>query len=362
MVINRRQFGLGSLAVLGAGVLAMPANAAGAKFVGTAKAENGYVAAIFDGTGQILRQIPLEGRGHGLAISPDGRVLAVFARRPGFYIRLYDLVDFEVIKDIHPTQGRHFYGHGFFSPDGKTLFATENDYDGERGVLGLYDAGENYHRIGEYESGDIGPHEAILMQDRQTIAVANGGIATHPDFPRQKLNLWDMSPSLSYLDWQTGTIIEQVRLPQALHQLSIRHLAEGPDQTIWFAGQFQGSRQHIVDIVGYHKRGMAEPSMVKLDEALSARLQNYGGSVSCNLQTGKVAITSPRGGVMMVFDGYAHKLERVLESADICAISPQGSSFMAATGRGQIINTSKKVLRETNLKWDNHSLSYMTNL
>ena len=38
------------------------------------------------------------------------------------------------------------------------------------------------------------------MSDGRTIAVANGGIATHPDFDRVKLNLATMEPSLVRLD------------------------------------------------------------------------------------------------------------------------------------------------------------------
>ncbi|MBO6825376.1 MAG: DUF1513 domain-containing protein [Sneathiella sp.] len=359
MVINRRQFTAGSLALIGMAGPAKWAVAAetGARFAGTAKSGNGYVAAVYNANGQILREFLLEGRGHGLALSPDGQTLAVFARRPGYYIRLYGLNDGRLIRDIHPAADRHFYGHGIFAPNGDILYATENDFEGERGVIGIYDAARNFVRIGEYETGEIGPHELVLMQDQKTIAVANGGIATHPDFPRQKLNLFDMTPSLSYLDRESGEKLQEARLPDELHQLSIRHLAEGPDQTIWFAGQFQGSRQQITDIIGYHRRGMDQPQMIQLEAGLTARLHNYGGSVSCNLKTGKVAVTSPRGGVVLIFDGRTRQLEQVLESADICAVSPFDKSFIASTGQGEILDLPHETSSLTKLLWDNHAIA-----
>ena len=40
---------------------------------------------------------------------------------------------------IPSIEGRHFFGHGVFSPDGKLLYATENDFEAARGVIGVYD-------------------------------------------------------------------------------------------------------------------------------------------------------------------------------------------------------------------------------
>ncbi len=160
-----------------------------------------------------------------------------------------------------PPEDRHFYGHGLFSADGRLLYATENDWEGERGVLGIYDVAAGYVRIGEIDTGGIDPHEAFLMRDGRTIVVANGGIATHPDFDRVKLNLATMEPSLAYLDAATGDLIESVALPATLHQLSLRHMAEAADGSIWFGGQYEGAATDRVDLVGRHRRG-ATPELV----------------------------------------------------------------------------------------------------
>jgi hypothetical protein len=54
-------------------------------------------------------------------------------------------------------------------------------------VLGVRDATDGYRQIGELASFGVGPHELVLMPDGATLAVANGGIRTHPGRDRAKL-------------------------------------------------------------------------------------------------------------------------------------------------------------------------------
>ena len=68
------------------------------------------------------------------------------------------------------------------------------------------------------------PHEAMLLGD-DVICVANGGIETHPDFGREKLNLSTMKPNVAFIDRLTGDLISLRELPPDLHQVSLRHLA-----------------------------------------------------------------------------------------------------------------------------------------
>jgi len=57
----------------------------------------------------------------------------------------------------------------------------------------------------------------------------------------------------------TGDLIEKVSLPASLHQLSIRHMAESADGTIWFGGQYEGAATDTVDLVGTHRPGGIAP-------------------------------------------------------------------------------------------------------
>ncbi|MBE7635975.1 DUF1513 domain-containing protein [Sneathiella sp. P13V-1] len=356
MVTNRRIFMQGALALGAVPFLGKGAAASTYRFAVAGKAGTGYIVAVLDGGGSVLQTYPLEGRGHGLAVSPDGRKLAVFARRPGYYIRMIDLQSGEIERDIDPISDRHFYGHGFFTPDGNFLYATENDFDGEQGVLGIYDTRKNYVRVGEIDTGGIGPHEALMMSDGKTIAVANGGIATHPDFPRQKLNVSEMKPSMVLLDAVSGDLMSRATLPSEMHKLSIRHISEGNEGRVWFAGQQQGDKIRPVDMVGYYSPGKERLELVSLPEEIAIETRNYGGSVSANPKAGLVAVSAPRGNMLLIFDEISGQLKDVFRHQDICAVSPKEEWFIGATGRGAITISRNIVAEIADFKWDNHAI------
>ncbi len=136
---------------------------------------------------------------------------------------MLDCVQGAQLARLEAPEARHFYGHGCFSADGALLFTTENDYDGRRGMIGVWDGADGFRRLGEFPSGGVGPHD-IRRMPNGGLVVANGGIETHPDTGRTRLNLPMMRPNLSYLSEQ-GTILEQVEPPRDLSANSIRHLA-----------------------------------------------------------------------------------------------------------------------------------------
>lgn len=180
----------------------------------------------FTPDGAAAFEVALPGRGHSSALRPNSLDVVAFARRPGTFLAVIDRRQGRVRQHIDAATGRHFYGHGVFSPDGRLLYTTENAFDQDgRGVIGVYDATDGYRRIGEIDSGEIGPHDLRLLADGRTLVVANGGILTHPDVGRAKLNLATMTPSLAYIDRKTGRLLEEVRLAPNMHQNSIRHLA-----------------------------------------------------------------------------------------------------------------------------------------
>lgn len=342
------------LAMLGAAGLAPVAAFAGAPaeaaFVAARQEPDGrHTAVVFDADGRDLFTETLDGRGHDAAIAPDGQLAVVFARRPGRFALVLDLAARRRAAAFAPPADRHFYGHGFFTPDGRLLYATENDFEAERGVIGVYDVA-TWTRIGEIDTGGIGPHEAILMADGRTIAVANGGIATHPDYPRQKLNLPDMAPSLTYLDLATGDILDRAALP-AHHQLSLRHIAEAGDGYIWFGGQYEGPRTDIVPLVGRHRPGEAIATVETPDHY--GGMDHYIGSVAASADGRRIAASSPRGGHVLVFDAATRDLLATRTAADICGLAPAGAGFLASDGAGGLWREARPLTRAAG-HWDNH--------
>lgn len=85
---------------------------------------------------------PLPARGHAAAAHPTLPQAVAFARRPGLFALVMDCRDGRLIRRLNAPDGRHFYGHGVFSPDGAFLYTTENDYAQARGMIGVWDARE----------------------------------------------------------------------------------------------------------------------------------------------------------------------------------------------------------------------------
>ena len=257
------------------------------------KDENGYGVAALSARGEVLKRRRLPDRAHGAALSPDKKTAVIFARRPGRYFAVWNLAQ-DLPLALHPCRSdRLFYGHGFFSADGNLLYATENDFDGETGVLGVYDARRGFARMGEMPTGGIGPHEAILLRGGKTAAIANGGIATHPDYPREKLNLVDMEPNLAFLDLHSGAMTSVQSLPSALHQVSLRHLAEDGGGSVWIGGQYEGPLGDDIPLLFIaNLRDKIQP--VDAPAGVYRNMRQYIGSVAANPKAGIVASTSPR--------------------------------------------------------------------
>ena len=354
MVIDRRRV-LRGIAALGLTPLATIARSEEAPAYIAARMEKDqrYAVAVFDSRGTILFTEELDGRAHDTAVSPDRQTAVIFARRPGIFALVLDLAGRRRVTTFGPPEGRHFYGHGFFSRDGRLLYATENDYDNERGVLGIYDASAGFIRIGEFDTHGIGPHQATLMQDGTTIAISNGGVATHPDYERMKLNIPTMKPSLAYLDANTGDLIEKVSLHPSLHQLSIRHMSVTRDGTVWFGGQYEGPASDPVPLVGTHKQG-GDPTLVDATPSDYAAMDQYIGSVAVSGDGQRVAVTSPRGGQILVFDATTKNVVGRRAIPDVCGVAPDGSDFLASDGRGRLWEGGTLLSDNPKIAWDNH--------
>lgn len=321
-----------------------------------------FGVAALDDTGKTLFTEALPARGHDTAVSPDGRTAVTFARRPGRFALVFDPLQMRPAVAFEAAPGRHFYGHGFFSQDGRLLLATENDYDGERGVIGLYDVAARFRRVGEFETHGIGPHEALLLSGGRTLVVANGGILTHPDFPRRKLNVPTMQPSLVYIDIETGALLEQVGLPADLHQLSIRHITQAGDGqlgdgSVWFGGQYEGAATETVPLIGRHRRGQPI-ELIGISADYHSRLRQYVGSIAASKNGAEIAVTSPRGGVALVLDARRGEVLRSQSVDDVCGVASAARHFAFTTGQGAVrVSGLGGGTTSSAVQWDNHLLA-----
>ncbi|GAA3859191.1 DUF1513 domain-containing protein [Celeribacter arenosi] len=325
-----------------------------------------YLAAARDGTGAYrlfgldedgngLFSVDLPDRGHAAAAHPHRAQAVAFARRPGTFAIVIDCETGRTTSVLNAPAGMHFYGHGAFSADGTRLFTTENEFDTATGMIGVWDVADGYRRIGSFASGGIGPHDVRLMPDGRTLVVANGGIETHPDSGRAKLNIPFMQPNLTYVSL-SGEIVEQVEPEASRHMNSIRHLAVSPDGLVAFAMQWQGDVSEAPSLVALHRRGAAFTYLdTPPDE--HRKMQGYAGSIAFSGNGAQVAITSPRGGLVQVFDVATARYRRSISMADVCGVAPAQGGFTITSGTGEIgrpDGASAGVLIQHDVQWDNH--------
>jgi hypothetical protein len=358
--IDRRRV-LAALAACGlAPVWAAPASAArpgGVTVLSAARGPDGFFLAGLTADGAVRFRTPLPGRGHGIAVSPDGAVAVAFARRPGRFAVAVDLADGRVIARFTTPADRHFLGHGAFSSDGRRLYATENDFDGDRGVIGVYAADAGFRRIGESPSGGLGPHEIIALADGRTLAVANGGILTHPDYPRRKLNLATMAPTLAHIDAESGAVLAAAALPPALHQVSIRHIRQAATGDVWWGGQYEGPAGDAVPLVGTWRPGADSLTPLPDSEGRFRALRQYVGSVCASPDGRRVAVSSPRGGLVLTWNAETREFLGQIPVEDGCGLAADGGGFLISSGTGAVRRGGAVVRRFPAVSWDNHMMA-----
>lgn len=301
--------------------------------------------------GGLTFAVPLPGRGHAAALHPERAEAVAFARRPGTFGVVLDCRTGAAIRSLTPPEGRQFNGHGAFSPDGALLYTSEVAAEGSAGRVGIWDT-RHYARVGEWDTGGIGPHDLRVRPDG-TLVVANGGIATDPQ-DRTPLNLGTMRPNLATLDGG-GTILTRQELPGALWANSIRHLALLEDG-VAFAMQWQGDAAEPVPLLGIARGEDMATCGVPEQDAFA--MQGYAGSIAAAGDA--IVVTSPRGGVAMIHgrDG-AHRV--TLRRADVCgAAAGVDAPFTLTDGAGAIWAADTGGLRlmaRHELAWDNHLIA-----
>ncbi|OWV81002.1 hypothetical protein ATY77_22395 [Rhizobium sp. R634] len=349
--IDRRSFvkaaGLGFLASLTPRALMALERADAVYASGIRAADGSFAVATVAENGEIIDQVALPARAHGMAFSTATGKTVAFARRPGTYAMIFDPRNKGEPIVISSREDRHFYGHGAFSPDGRLLYASENDFDGNRGMIGIYDTTDRFSRIGEFETYGIGPHDMTVSDDGRLLIVANGGIETHPDFGRTKLNLGAMQPSLALIDAATGALVEKHVLPAQWSALSTRHVDLYGEGRIWFACQYEGHRNDLPPLVGHFAKG-EDLSFVDLPEETTRRLANYVGAIAVNRREGLVGVTSPKGGASVTIDAKTGKVLAETTVPDAAGIAPAKEGFAVSSYDGDFRSTRSDVA------WDQH--------
>lgn len=303
-------------------------------------------------TGDLVFRIPVPGRGHAAAAHPHRAEAVAFARRPGRFAVVIDCATGAEKMRLEPPSGLHFYGHGAFTADGRLLLTTENAFDLPDGRIGLWDVDAGYRRIGDLPSGGIGPHE-ILRLSSGGFAVANGGIQTHPDYDRAKLNLPTMQPNLSLLD-ATGTLTHSFDAPPDMRLNSIRHICADPAGRVFIALQWQGLPTKSVPLLAVLD---PETGLSYADHPATAQLKHYAGSIALSGDRTRVAVTGPKGDHVLFWDAASGQPAGDMALPEPSGVAPWGDGLILTTRGGlQVLSGAgqTRVATGAGLTWDNH--------
>lgn len=308
-----------------------------------------------DGSEHFL--LPVSERCHGGCLRPHQPQAVLFARRPGRHFHVIDARQHTPLASIDAGKGYHFYGHGVFDPSGRWLYVTANRLSDSMGLVRVYDAEANYAHCEDFSLDGIGPHELVLMPDGETLAVALGGIKTHPDSGRIKLNLSDMAPALLMMDRRGGEIT--ARHQPSHHQLSCRHLDVAADGSLVAGYQFQGPVWETGHPLLAHLTPQGKFEEIALPAALQSKLGQYTASIAMSQRQPITLVTAPRGGCVVLLD---HTSGDVIASPaldDAAGARCDGNGgFIVTTGNGGVYQLSGNgELAEVSrlaVRWDNH--------
>lgn len=315
---------------------------------------------VFNEEGKVSWQQALPDRAHAPIVHPTKALIAVVARRPGFYLDIYDIQTGSRVLRLTPEENHHFYGHGLFSADGRKLITQENHYPSGEGRIFVRSL-ESGQVIQQFPSYGIGPHESSLI-DENILVIANGGLKTHPENDRRILNLDSMQANLAFISLATGELINKITLPADLHQLSIRHLDVNSKGKVALGFQYQGDEWDDVPLIATADMTSKAFELLDLPMTTKRRLKQYCGSVTFDQSGHTLAVSSPKGGIVVYWDMKTNQFIGQHNYQDVCGISPTSNKneFLITTGRGKRIFVNpitgdKNTLANTpNWRWDNH--------
>lgn len=237
---------------------------------------------------------------HGVAVDPLDATRVVAFEKIGPGAAEIDLKSGRATRGIRPADGRWFYGHGAFSPDGKLLYSTETVNARESGVIGVRDA-KSLAYLGEFPTFGENPHDCHLIENGRVLVVTNGGGALGTD----------MRPCVTYVEVETRRLLEKLDLES--DRFNTGHLTlGGPDALVVVSAPRKGLTEQDLGAVSLRRgkerlRTMTEPAGV------AARMLGEALSVEIHEPTGVAAVTHPGGGMVTFWSLADFTLRKVLD-------------------------------------------------
>ena len=328
----------------------------------TATSSTSLAAAWDDGESQRIGLLSLDGRplqarsalavptrAHGLAIEPEGTLLAV-ARRPGDWLVRW-----------HPSSGkaswhwntaRTFNGH--VERRGDTVFTTETDAETGQSVLVLREAATLRERAA-WPTHGRDAHD-FLFDGAGALWVANGGIGTDTATGRTK-DVKAMDSSLVRLGARSGELTGSWRLSDA--RLSLRHLALAADGSVGVALQAEhdgAAQRDAAPLLALWRDG-------ELRTVSGPAAAGYGGDIA--VIGSRFFVSAPRADRVLAWDERGAWSE-VADARQACALATSRQGLWCGTADGVLsinadrtVNAVQPARRGSNpLPLDNHAIVF----
>ena len=308
--------------------------------------------------GEELFRIAVAERCHSGCLHPGAGQAVIMSRRPGINLYVINMLEGTLDTLVEAGEDFHFYGHGVFSQDGTRFYATANHYPSGAGYIRVYAADENYRHLQDLPVAGMDPHELRLHPDGERLVVALGGIKTHPDYGRIKLNLESMQPALVVMDRHSGAILQ--RCEPSHHQLSCHHLDISRDGIVIAGYQFEGPQWETPPLIARLDTSTGEFSEIALPGPDQASLGNYTASVAISRHSPVAAITAPRGDCVLLLDYRSAEPLHIVPLADPGGVlAERDGSFIVSSGAGGVYRveatgSEPQLLVQHALHWDNH--------
>jgi len=284
---------------------------------------------------QVLDMSPLQ-PDVGKSKNSEARSCLAIARRPGTELYQVDVERGFLLNKVVASANRHFFGHACRNKDGKVL-VPQNHLDKKAASIAVYDPADTWRLLEEIPLPGVGPHQIECLSDGKTLAVAMGGIHTHPNTGRRKLNIDTMQSSLLYIDSNDSKVLAEYYPEDP--KLSLRHMAVSRDDRVIIAAQYQGPSENIFPLAFSHHGEENLKAFSAAEEDWRAH-QQYIGSVSVDPSGNTAYLSSPRAGIVSRWNLNSLELEESYSLRDACglAYAKEQRAFYISNGLGQIVN------------------------
>lgn len=240
--------------------------------------------------------------GHGISLNPKRPGTAVVFEKWGKGCAEVDLRAGKSLRKIETVPSRQFYGHGAWTPDGGTLFATETEVgdNSYHGVVAIRD-GDSLELKGEFLTYGVAPHDCILVDDGRTLVVTNGG---------GQLDRDDELPSITYVDVASQSLKQELKFPTK--RINAGHIdITSRGELVCVSAPRDGLDESSPGSISFYRPGGEVRTVI--DHPVRPSMKAETLSVAIHEPSMVVGATNPAGNLVTFWDFETGKLVHKLE-------------------------------------------------